>query len=67
MVDDLVGVLGHVSTLGMEALVRIGGVVDNLELAVLVKEAVSALDVAVLVSFLVPELTVVTGERIEDE
>ena len=47
--------------LRVEALVRVGGVVDHLELAVLVVVAVAAMNHTVGVSLLVPELPVVPG------
>ena len=47
--------------LRVEALVRVGGVVDHLELAVLVVVAVAAMHDTVGVSLLVPELPVVPG------
>ena len=53
--------LGHVLALRVEALVRVGGVVDHLELAVLVVVAVAAMHDTVGVSLLVPELPVVPG------
>ena len=53
--------LGHVLALRVEALVRVGGVVDHLELAVLVVVAVAAMHHTVGVPLLVPELPVVPG------
>ena len=53
--------LGHMLALRVEALVRVGGVVDHLELAVLVVVAVAAMHHTVGVSLLVPELPVVPG------
>ena len=55
-------VLRHVCALRVESLIRIGRVVDHLQLSVAVKESVPALDVAVLVALLVTELAVVTGK-----
>lgn len=54
-----VGVFGDTVPLGVEALVWVGGIVDNLQLAVLVEEAVPALQVPLPVPFLVTELPVV--------
>ena len=59
----LVGVLGDVCALGVEALVRVSGVVDELELAVVIEEPVAPLHEAVLVPLLITELTVVPGKK----
>ena len=53
-----------VRALRVEALVRVGGVVDNLELAVAVEEAVATLHVPLVVLLLVPELSVVSERRL---
>ena len=52
---------GHVLALRVEALVRVGGVVDHLELAVLVVVSVAAVHHAICIPLLVPELPVVPG------
>ena len=49
--------------LRVEALHRVGGVVDDLQLALLVIVAVSAVKDTVSVSRLITELTVVSGKR----
>lgn len=49
--------------LHLEPLDRVGGVVDDLELAVPVEVAVAALDVAVRVALLVAEGPVVAGDK----
>ena len=59
----LVGVLGDVGALGVEALVGVGGVVDDLELAISVKESVPSLHVAFAVALLITELTVVAEKQ----
>ena len=53
-----------VRALRVEALVRVGGVVDHLELAVAVEEAVATLHVPLVVLLLVPELSVVAGRKL---
>ena len=55
---------GHVVALRVESLHGVGGVVDDLELALLVIVAVSAVKNAVSVSRLVTELTVISRRRI---
>ena len=55
--------LRHVFPLRVEALVGVGGVVDDVELAVLVVVAVPPVDHAVVVPLLVPELPVVPVVR----
>ena len=52
-----------VRALRVEALVGVGGVVDDVELAVLVVVAVPPVDHAVVVPLLVPELPVVPVVR----
>ena len=59
----LVGVLGDVGALGVEALVGVGGVVDDLELAISVEESVPSLHVAFAVALLITELTVVAEKE----
>ena len=54
----------HVSALGVESLVGVGRVVDDLQLAVLVEEAVAALHVALAVALLVTELAVVAEKKV---
>ena len=61
--NDLVLWLGHVVALGVETALRVGGVVDDLQLALLVIVAVSAVKDAICVSCLVTELTVISGKR----
>ena len=51
-----------VRALRVEALVGVGGVVDHLELAVAVEEAVAPLHVALVVTLLVTEGPVVTAK-----
>ena len=53
-----------VRALRVEALVRVGGVVDHLELAVAVEEAVATLHVPLVVLLLVPELSVVPVRKL---
>ena len=47
----------------METFVRVGAVVGDLKLTVLVKEAVPTFQVAFAVSFLISELTIVSGKK----
>ena len=53
-----------VRALRVEALVGVGGVVDHLELAVAVEEAVATLHVPLVVLLLVPELSVVAESKL---
>ena len=53
-----------VRALRVEALVGVGGVVDHLELAVAVEEAVATLHVPLVVLLLVPELSVVPVRKL---
>ena len=53
----------HVFTLRVESLHGVGGVIDDLQLALLVIIAVSAVKDAICVSCLVTELTVISGKR----
>ena len=53
-----------VRALRVEALVGVGGVVDHLELAVAVEEAVATLHVTLVVLLLVPELSVVAESKL---
>lgn len=52
-------IVRHVCALRVEALVGVCRIVDDLQFSVLVEEAVATLDVAVLVTFFVAELSVI--------
>ena len=47
----------------MKTFVRVGAVVGDLKLTVLVKETVPTFQIAFSVAFLITELTVVSGKR----
>ncbi len=57
--------MGYVRALRVESVVGVRGVVDDLQLAVAVEEAVAAAHLAVLVALLVPELAVVPWSEIQ--
>ena len=60
----LVWVLWHMGPFRLESLVRVGRVVDDLELSVFVEESVAALDVSFAVPLLVAELAVIAKKKL---